>query len=206
TDTDGLYTDHPDAPGAELVREVDDHSLLQRVNTATTGSHWGSGGMRSKVVAAEMAASGGVVTHIARATAERVAERLVAGEAVGTRIAASRARNRKTAFRLWLQHAKRVSGTIVVDAGAHAAILERGASLLPVGITDVHGAFKPGDAVAVTVAGAAEGASFARGIAQYSSIELAQLVREGAAAQRGAGEAIHRDQLVLLDPEPAPRS
>ncbi|MBC7462122.1 MAG: glutamate 5-kinase [Thermoleophilia bacterium] len=199
TDTDGLYTDHPDAPGAELVREVDDHSLLQRVNTATSGSHWGSGGMRSKVVAAEMAASGGVVTHIARATAKRITQRLVAGESVGTRIAASRARNRKSAFRLWLQHGKRVRGTIVVDAGARAAIVERGASLLPVGITEVQGAFEPGDAVAIAEMGAPAGASFARGIAQYSSVELAQLGRDGASAQRGAGEAVHRDQLVLLD-------
>ena len=195
TDTDGLYTEHPDQPGAELVREVDDHSLLRRVDTATSGSHWGSGGMRSKVVAAEMASSGGVVTHIANASAPSVVRRIAAGETVGTRIAARERRG--SAFKLWLEHAKVVRGTIVVDAGARAAIVERGASLLLVGIVDIQGAFEPGDAVAVVEVDS-DAPAFARGIAQYSSAELTRVALDAEAATRGAAAAIHRDELVLL--------
>ncbi|MCW2923258.1 MAG: glutamate 5-kinase [Thermoleophilia bacterium] len=201
TDTDGLFTEHPENPGARLIERVDDHSLLGRIDTATSGSHWGSGGMRSKVVAAEMASSGGVVTHIARAAADRVVGRIVAGEALGTRIAAD-ARRQASSFKLWLRYAKRTAGTVVVDAGARAAIVERGASLLPIGIVSADGSFGPGDAVDVA-AGDGAAVAFAKGIVEYSSSELARLARDPEAA-RGAPEAVHRDRLVLLGSGSAP--
>jgi glutamate 5-kinase len=192
TDTDGLYTEHPDNPDAELISTVDDHSLLHRIDTATSGSHWGSGGMRSKVVAAEMASTGGVVTHIARAATPGIVGRIIAGEHVGTRVASDARRG--TSFKLWLRYAKRPSGTIVVDDGARAAILERGASLLPIGIVSVEGAFQPGDAVEIATA---DGDAFAKGIVEYASAEVTRLAGDPDAA-RGAPEAVHRDQLVLL--------
>ena len=192
TDTEGLYTEHPDSPRAELIRSVDDHSLLRRIDTATTGSHWGSGGMRSKVVAAEMAGTGGVVTHIARAATKGIVARIVGGEHVGTRIASHERRG--SSFKLWLRYAKRPRGTVVVDDGARAAILERGASLLPIGVTSVEGGFHAGDAVDVVDEA---GAAFAKGIAEYGATELARLADDPEAA-RGAPEAVHRDQLVLL--------
>ncbi len=67
TDQDGLYTREPRAPGAELVREVRDHGLLAAIDVdAPSPSGLGSGGMRSKIVAAEMASAGGVACVIAR--------------------------------------------------------------------------------------------------------------------------------------------
>lgn len=194
TDTDGLYTEHPDASGAELISIVDDHSLLHRIDTAKSGSHWGSGGMRSKVVAAEMASAGAIVTHIARAAAPNVISAIVAGEAIGTRIEPGGRRG--SAFQLWLRHAKRVRGTLLVDGGARDAVRDRGASLLPVGVVEVQGAFEPGDAVEVACVD--DGIPFARGIAQYGSTELARLTADRAGS-RGAAEAIHRDQLVLVE-------
>ena len=193
TDTDGLYTEHPDAPGAELITTVVDRSLLGRIDTATTGSHWGSGGMRSKVVAAEMASSGGVVTHIARASSPGIVGRTIAGEHIGTRIESDERRG--SSFKLWLRYAKRARGTVHVDDGARAAIVERGASLLPVGIASVSGSFHPGDAVDVATTA---GDAFAKGIVEYSSAELVRLAEDPDAA-RGAPEAVHRDQLVLLE-------
>jgi glutamate 5-kinase len=194
TDTEGLYTEHPDSPGATLIETVDDHSLLHRIDTAKAGSHWGSGGMRSKVVAAEMASTGGVVTHIARAGTPGVVGRIVAGERVGTRVDRATDARRGTSFKLWLRYAKRPNGTIVVDAGAREAIVERGASLLPVGIVGIQGTFQPGDAVDVTLEG---GEPFAKGIVEHASRDLQRLADDVDAA-RGAPEAIHRDQLVLL--------
>ncbi|MCW2920465.1 MAG: glutamate 5-kinase [Thermoleophilia bacterium] len=193
TDTDGLYTEHPDTPGAELIHQVDDHSLLRRIDTATSGSHWGSGGMRSKVIAAEMAGSGGVVTHIARATTPGIVARIIAGEHVGTRIASDERRG--SSFKLWLRYAKRTAGTVVVDSGARSAIVERGASLLPVGVRSVDGGFHPGDAVDIVDE---SGSAFAKGIVEYAAAELARLADDTDTA-RGAREAVHRDQLVLLD-------
>lgn len=194
TDTDGLYTEHPDTPGATLIELVEDHSLLHKVDTAQRGSHWGSGGMRSKVVAAEMAGAGGIVTHIARAGAPDVVTRIVRDDAVGTRIMPGPRRG--SAFQLWLRHAKRVRGTVLVDAGARDAVRERGASLLPIGVVDVDGAFAPGDAVEVACID--DRVAFARGIAQYGTAELARLAGDPETA-RGAAEAIHRDQLVLVE-------
>jgi glutamate 5-kinase len=195
TDTDGLYTEHPDAPGAELIAVVEDHALLQRIDTATSGSHWGSGGMRSKVVAAEMAGAGAIVTHIAKAAAPMVISQITAGTpGIGTRIEPGPRRG--SAFQLWLRHAKRVRGTVIVDDGARDAVRHRGASLLPVGVVDVQGAFEPGDAVEVACVD--DGIPFARGIAQYATAELARLAADPDTA-RGAAEAIHRDQLVLVE-------
>ncbi len=196
TDTDGLYTAHPNTPGATLITTVDDHSLLHRVDTAESGSHWGSGGMRSKVVAAEMAGTAGIVTTIARAGEPEILRRIVRGDAVGTRIHAHERSG--SSFKLWLRHAKRASGSVSVDEGAMSAIVDRGASLLPVGIVAVDGAFHPGDAVDVRCVKHAGGAAFARGIVEYSSDELSRLLANDAADRRGALEAVHRDQLVLL--------
>ena len=198
TDTDGLFTEHPDNPDSTLIEDVDDHSLLHRIDTASSGSHWGSGGMRSKVIAAEMAGTAGVVTHIARATEPGVVRRIAAGERIGTRVA-SHDRPRGSSFKLWLRYAKRARGTIVVDDGARTAIVDRGASLLPVGIASVEGEFHAGDAVEVATV---DGVAFAKGIVEYASGELQRLVGDRDSA-RGVQEAVHRDQLVLLVGAPA---
>ena len=88
TDQEGLYTRDPRRPGAELVREVNDHRLLDELEVGGSGSSWGSGGMRSKVVAAEMASAGGVATVIAHGARDGVVAAAIAGDGVGTRFAA----------------------------------------------------------------------------------------------------------------------
>jgi len=191
TDTDGLYTEHPSSPAATLIDVVEDRSLLTRIDTATPGSHWGSGGMLSKVVAAEMASAGGTLTHIARATDERVVERSLAGEAFGTRVIADVRRG--TSFKLWLRYAKKPNGVITVDDGAHKAIMSAGASLLAVGVLGCEGTFAPGDAVSISTKTHGE---FARGITEYSAAELARLIG-GGGITRDTPAVVHRDELVL---------
>lgn len=193
TDIDGLYTEHPASPGAELIREVHDHSLLGRIDTAAPGSHWGSGGMRSKVIAAEMASVGGITTHITAAAADRPVMRLAAGEHLGTRVVADARKG--SSFKLWLRYAKQSNGLVRVDDGAMRAIVDRGASLLPVGIVSVEGPFVAGDAVVVA---GMESGEFAKGIAEYGAADLARLISDRSAA-RGAPEAVHRDQLVVYE-------
>jgi glutamate 5-kinase len=146
-----------------------------------TGSALGRGGMESKVAAAELAAGAGIPTVIA---GETPLTELLTGSAAGTRFAAAEG---APAFKLWLRHGKRVAGTIAVDAGARRAIVEAGASLLAVGVTDVDGGFRAGDGVELV---GPDGVVFARGIASVDAAELA--------ARPASVEAVHRDRLVLV--------
>ena len=105
----------------------------------------GSGGMRSKVVAAEMATAAGIATVIGSGFEPGTLTRAWAGERVGTRFAPQAVRH--SSFKLWLKYAKPAQGGVTVDAGAARALREGGTSLLPVGIVDVAGEFDAGDAV-----------------------------------------------------------
>ena len=115
--------------------------------TQATSAH-GSGGMRSKVVAADMATAAGIETVICSGAAATACSRgVLAGEREGTLFAARG--GRYSSFKLWLRYSKPSRGTIAVDAGAARALREGGTSLLPVGIVEVRGEFAEGDAVEV---------------------------------------------------------
>jgi glutamate 5-kinase len=194
TDADGLYTRDPRATGAQLVSEVHDRALLAglELDGAST-SGLGSGGMRSKVVAASMAAGGGVACVIASGAAPGTIARAVAGKPVGTRF--SPARRPVSAWKLWLRYGKPPSGRVFVDAGARTALLSRGASLLPVGVQRVEGTFRAGDAVRICTL---DGVPFATGVVAMGSAELRRAAGQHSAVA-GVPEAIHRDNLVLHD-------
>ena len=143
----------------------------------------GRGGMESKIAAAELAAGAGIPTLIADGGAEGIVSGALAGVARGTRFAAAEA---APAFKLWLRHGKRVGGRIHVDAGARTAVVEKGASLLAVGVTAAEGAFRAGDGVELV---GPDGVVFARGVASVDAAELA--------GRPANVEAVHRDRLVL---------
>jgi glutamate 5-kinase len=198
TDIDGLYTADPRVdPSAELVGEVTDFEGLTALDIAATTSPLGSGGMRSKVVAAEMATAAGIPATICNGLSETALAGSLAGEPVGTRFPAREARY--SSFKLWLRYAKPSHGTVVVDAGAARALREGGTSLLPVGIVEVDGTFGAGDAVEVADGG---GVLIGKGICNYSAAELRRIrgmksadVRE--VLPRATEEAVHRDYFVL---------
>jgi glutamate 5-kinase len=180
TEVEGVYSRAPGTPGARLLEE----GALVREAAFGTGGELGRGGMRSKVVAAEMAASAGIPTVIASGVGESVLAPILAGEPRGTRFApGDRA---ESAFKLWLRYGKPAAGRVVVDDGARRAMVEKGASLLAVGIVACEGRFGPGDGVEVV---GPDGAPFAKGIAAAGADELL-------ARPRGL-EAVHRDRLVL---------
>src|SRR4051795_6379209 len=86
TDTDGLYTGDPRRdPGARPIDEVTDFDALTKIDIAVSTSPLGSGGMRSKVVAAEMATAAGIPSVIASGTREGVISAALRGESLGTR-------------------------------------------------------------------------------------------------------------------------
>src|SRR4051795_560823 len=141
TDTDGLYSADPrEDPTARRVDEVTDFEALGALAIGHSTSPLGSGGMRSKVVAAEMATAAGIPAVICNGLRPSTLEEVLAGEEVpATRFPAQQARY--SSFKLWLRYAKPSHGTIVIDAGAARALREGGTSLLPVGIVDVRGGF-----------------------------------------------------------------
>ena len=125
TDTDGLYTANPRVdPAARLVDEVARPRGARRLEIGHEVSPLGSGGMRSKVVAAEMATAAGIPAVIASGLEPGALARAWAGERVGTRFAPQAVRH--SSFKLWLKYAKPAHGTLTVDAGAARALRDGG--------------------------------------------------------------------------------
>ena len=197
TNTGGLYTSDPGSdPSAELIEEVGDFGELDGLEIGRHTSKFGSGGMRSKVVAAEMASGAGVPVTICDGTAPGSLRAAAAGEPVGTRFAPHT--RRAPSFKLWLRHAAPARGRILVDEGAARMLRERGASLLPVGVIGVEGEFAAGDPVEVVCAGEVVG----KGVAEHSAAVVGRLAGMKSAEVRdlipaGAEEAVHRDRFVL---------
>ena len=204
TDIDGLYSADPRLRGdAELIEEVEDFAVLEQLEIGHTTSPLGSGGMRSKVVAAEMATAAGIAATICNGLSSSALETVLAGARAGTRFPAREARY--SSFKLWLKYAKPPRGTVVVDEGAARAMRQSSASLLPVGVIDVRGEFDAGDAVLIAVREKSQPGGvgvIGKGICSYSAAELRRVMRKNSAAvrellPRATEEAVHRDYLVL---------
>ena len=197
TDTAGLHTADPRRnEDARLVERVEDFSELEGYEIGSRTSLFGSGGMKSKVAAAQMATSAGIEVVVCDGTAGGRLE-AAAGESPEGTVFAAHA-GRAPSFKLWLRYAKPAQGTIEVDGGAARVLREQGSSLLPVGVTAVEGEFDAGDAVEVV----ADGAPVGKGIVAYSAGELRRIKGMKSAEVRelmphAADEAIHRDSFVL---------
>jgi glutamate 5-kinase len=198
TNTDGVYTADPAVdPAAKLITEVANFAELDGLDIGDRTSVFGSGGMRSKVAAAEMASEAGISAVVCNGTSEDTLVAAAGGEPIGTRFAANA--SRASSFKLWLKYAKPPRGTLVVDEGAARVLREKGSSLLPVGITAVEGDFKAGDAVEV----ASNSSIVGKGIIDYSAAELSQVIGMQTSEVRellphAADEVIHRDRFVLV--------
>ena len=159
-------------------------------------SVFGSGGMRSKVAAAEMATESGIEVRICNGTVDGNLTRAAAGEPAGTSFSV---RSRPASgFKQWLKYAKPANGRIEIDEGAARVLSQSGSSLLPVGVTGVEGRFDAGDAVEVVASGGLIG----KGIANYSSDEVDRI--KGMKSKdvlelmpHAAEEIVHRDYFVL---------
>jgi glutamate 5-kinase len=204
TDIDGLYTADPrHHPDAKLVREVSDFESLQAIEVGHTTSPLGSGGMRSKVVAADMTTAAGIRAVICNGLRDGALQAVLAGQLEGTSFPPRAARY--SSFKLWLRYAKPSQGTLVVDAGAVKALRAQGTSLLPVGIVEVLGSFDAGDAVEIAESDAqSEGRRevLAKGICNYSADELRRVIGLKSKAiqeilPRASEEAVHRDYMVI---------
>ncbi|NOX63321.1 MAG: glutamate 5-kinase [Chloroflexi bacterium] len=200
TDQPGLFTadprKDPDAELIPLVERIDD-ALLAAAGGSSTGL--GTGGMTTKLQAAETATRGGATVIIAPGYLPDVLIRLAQGEAIGTRFlpAATRPESRKR----WLLAGYTTSGHIVVDAGAAAALTRRGSSLLPIGVAAVQGDFERGDTIGVYNP---SGREIARGLTNYCAKDVRRIQGhhsreiEQILGYEYGEEVIHRNDLILL--------
>jgi glutamate 5-kinase len=197
SDVDALYDGPPGRLGSSRVPVVHGPEHLSGVRIGSVGAAGvGTGGMTTKVDAAGIATTAGIPTLL---TSTALVGPGLAGEDVGTWFTP---RGRRTRSRLlWLAHAARAAGRLVLDDGAVTAVVDRRMSLLPAGIIRVEGPFTAGDPVDLADPA---GKVVARGLVNYDAAELPALLgrstrdlaRElGAAYQR---EVVHRDDLVLI--------
>jgi glutamate 5-kinase len=197
SDVDGLYDRDPREPGANLVPRVEGVSeSVLAMASGMSSSGLGSGGMTSKLQAAQIAERAGITLAIVNGTHESpIANALASG--IGTLFLP---RRRDAARKAWLGGRQRMRGALVVDAGC-AAALGRGGSLLAAGIAAIEGEFARGDPVGVRDQ---SGTPLAQGLVEYSSAEVARIMgRRSEELEALLGYApraavIHRDQLVLL--------
>lgn len=202
TDQEGLYTHDPRSdPGAQLIEEITAPEIPEEIWEAAGGAQGalGTGGMRTKLIAADLARRSGTTVIIASGALPDVLPRITAGECIGTwfRPLESAFESRK---RYILAGLKTSHGTLQVDAGAEKA-LRNGSSLLPVGVVAVKGRFDRGDTIQIVTA---VGEALAVGLSSYNSKDAILLVGkkseeiESLLGYTFGEELVHRNNLVLL--------
>lgn len=198
SDVDGVFDRHPAEPGAARVPSVE--RIDGRIEGMARDRLGGvsKGGMASKIAAARIVTEAGSHCVIASGRDDRVLERLMAAEDVGTAFLARGAT--LPAWKRWLGWSADARGRVIVDDGAREAVVTHGRSLLAAGVRRLEGDFATGDVVALA---AEDGREFARGLVNYPVADLrriAGLKTERIAAELGYcpyDEVIHRDNLAI---------
>ena len=199
TDQKGLYTADPRRdPTAAFVHIAHAGDASLELMAGGAGSSIGKGGMITKILAAKRAAGSGASTVIAWGREPEVLIRLTQGEAIGTLLVAQTPK--KQARKQWMADHLQMRGFVTVDIGAVNKLVNEGKSLLPIGMTAVHGDFSRGDVIAIKDP---YGLEIARGLANYSNFE-ARLLCGNASSElekllgyTGEAEMVHRTNLVL---------
>lgn len=199
SDIDGLYTKNPKLHGdAELIPFVEKITPEIEKYGGDPTSTKGVGGMRTKLIAAKIAAKSGCHMIIANSQVENVITRLVAGEEIGTLFYAEAEEASNNKIR-WVLLSKS-SGTITVDRGAMGALMKT-SGLLPKGIVAVSGDFERGDIVDIECGGAV----FAKGITDYDAAEIQKIKGvhtddiEKILGHKDYDNVIRKENLALLD-------
>ena len=201
SDVEGVYDRDPRLfHDARLIPLIDNIREARSAINGVSQSALGTGGIVTKVAAGEEAAVAGIPTMITSGLVTRAIERVFAiEEQVGTLILPDQ--NRLTHRKHWIAYTLRPAGDVVVDTGAHDALVQKGRSLLPSGLKEIRGTFGVGECVRCLDG---QGREFARGLVNYSSHELNQIKGlhtskiEQVLGYKAYDEIIHRDDLVVL--------
>jgi glutamate 5-kinase len=201
SDVEGVYDRDPRIDSNALVVPViQDIKDIKSKVIGSSRSVFGTGGMATKIAAAEEAAIAGIPTVITSGLmAGSIARVFDPKEEIGTLILPDS--NRLTNRKHWIAFNLKPAGEVVVDSGAHEALVRKKTSLLPSGVREVRGSFGVGECVRCLDL---NGQEFARGLINYSAVELNQIKGlhtsriEQALGYKPFDEIIHRDDLVLL--------
>jgi len=192
SDVEGFYMPGEKKP----VRRIE--AITPEIEAAAggAGSIGGTGGMRTKIEAARIAMQAGIEMVIAPGRAPDIVARVVRGDEIGTRfVPRANLRGRKR----WIAYGRHAQGTLLLNDCARSAIVEKGSSLLPIGIIGVEGRFEPGALVSIRDSKG----EYARGLSNYSSEDLQRIAglhssQISTVLERADfSEAIHRDNLTL---------
>ncbi|RJS58045.1 glutamate 5-kinase [Bacillus subtilis] len=196
TDINGLYdanpNENPEAKRFDYLPEITSE-LLGYAGSA--GSKVGTGGMKSKLLAAQTALSLGVKVFIGTGSGEQKLADILDGRGDGTYIG-DKELSSVNNTRQWIQFHSPISGEILIDAGAEEAMIHNGSSLLPAGVVGVKGNFPKGAVVEVRGPGGVIG----KGQTHYSSEEImeARGKRSDELGFERTFEVIHRNDWVNL--------
>jgi len=201
TDIDSLYSADPRiSSNAQPISSVSVEQLMQlKVETNTTGSQWGTGGMSTKISAARIASSVGIQTVITHGNSPQNILAILNGESIGTKFEAHKKTD--SARKRWIAYGLVPTGKLYLDAGATRAITDGRRSLLAAGILRAEGYFSSLESVSLLNP---EGQEVARGLSNYSSIEVEQIMGkrsdqiENILGYIESETVVHRDNLVIL--------
>ncbi|MFP6637644.1 MAG: glutamate 5-kinase [Nitrospinaceae bacterium] len=205
SDVNGLYDRDPSLKSKSGAEKAQLISLVSKVNedieriAGKSNNRLAVGGMLTKILAAKKTMSFGIATLVVNGLDEKVIESIFAGKEVGTLFWAgkNKIRDRKH----WIAHTLKSAGTLTVDEGARKALVERGKSLLPVGVIKVKGNFEFGNALTLVDE---SGKEIGRGLVNYSSRDLGRIQGMKTSAVRKMmeesfyEEVIHRDDLIIF--------
>ncbi|MDR0806962.1 MAG: glutamate 5-kinase [Enterobacteriaceae bacterium] len=198
TDQSGLFTADPRSnPDAELIREVDSIDDALRGLAGDSVSGLGTGGMATKLQAADVAGRAGIEVVIAAGSKQGVIGDVINNVSVGTRFHAQTTplENRKR----WIFGAP-PAGEIIIDDGAVSAMSERGSSLLPKGIKEVKGDFSRGEVIRIR---SLAGKDLAHGVARYNSDAMRMIAGHHSQqidmilGYEYGPVAVHRDDMII---------
>lgn len=199
TDQQGLYDKDPRKHvDATLLERADASDPAIQALAGPSGTAIGSGGMGTKVLAAERAAQAGTTTVVASGREPDIIARLAQGEPLGTMFTSSQ--KPVDARKRWIANHLRAGGELILDAGASAALQTKGVSLLAAGVIECRGSFSRGELVTCR---SSAGDEIARGLTNYSADETRRVL--GLASDQFVDtlgyamepELIHRDNLVV---------
>lgn len=202
SDIDGLYDANPATnPTAKLISRVERIDADVMRMAGGSGSAVGTGGMTTKLLAARALLAAGITTVICQGRKANVLAEVVGGKSVGTRFEPPAGSSHESPRKFWIGLAEVPQGTLMLDEGACAAVIKRGASVLPVGVIATDGTYAAGDVVNVITP---DGSLIGRGTVRYSSDEMVRVrglkldVIARFMPEKEGQPAIHRDELLVF--------
>jgi glutamate 5-kinase len=201
SDIDGVFTKDPKVnDDAVLIPQIDTITDEIYAMAGTSRNHLATGGMKTKIQAAEKAVEHGINTYILNGTRSEVFSSLLKQINPGTHFVADK--NIITAKKHWLKHTRKSQGKIILDSGAVNALLNKGASLLPAGIKAIENTFKAGESV--DLIDHQNKSIIAKGICLYGHHDLRRIMGKHSddivtiLGHNHGAVVVHRDDMVIL--------